>query len=281
MALSLKSTIVRALSGAVYIALICAAIFSGQMGVVALCVVFAGAAAAEFLSIMQRDESVPAWVKAIDIAACAALGAAPLGFPILIWAALIMLRLCVAVLRAPGESPATIATSLMVQLYIGVGLAFTAADALCFGSTHVLLALFLFIWLNDTGAFLVGSLFGRHKLFERVSPKKTWEGFAGGLIICIIAAWIFSIYWADFFGLPANTLLWIALAIIVSLASTAGDFFESHLKRCLHLKDSGRVIPGHGGILDRIDSLLFAMPAAFIFLSLCCAAGLIPFFAQF
>lgn len=268
MALNLKSTIIRALSGAVYVAIICGAILWGRGGVIALCILLAAMASAEFLSIMKRTASEPVWVRAIDIAACAALAAAPLLWPILIWAALILLRLMVAVFRAPGETPASIATSLMVQIYIGAGMAFAAADGLAFGTTHLLLALFLFIWLNDTGAFLVGSLIGRHKLFERVSPKKTWEGFVGGIAVCVIAAILFACYCPEFFGLPADIALWVTLSIVVSLASTAGDFFESHLKRCLNLKDSGHIIPGHGGILDRIDSLLFAMPAAFIFLAL-------------
>ena len=276
MALNLKSTITRAISGAVYVAIICGAILYGRIGVIALCVVLAAAAAAEFLSIMKPSEDEPLWLRAIDIAACASLAAAPLQFPVLIWACLVLLRLMIAVFRTPGEAPSGIATSLMVQIYIGAGLAFAAADGLTFGSTHLLLALFLFIWLNDTGAFLVGSLFGRHKLFERVSPKKTWEGFAGGIILCIIAAILFAVYCPAFFGLPGNIMLWVLLSIIVSLASTVGDFFESHLKRCLNLKDSGHISPGHGGILDRIDSLLFAMPAAFIFLAICASLGIIP-----
>ena len=124
-----------------------------------------------------------------------------------------------------------------------------------------ILAIFVFVWLNDTGAFLVGSAFGKRKLFERISPKKSWEGFWGGLVIVLIASQAFAWY------APAiGRLHWLGLAAVIVLFATWGDLTESLLKRTLGVKDSGNVLPGHGGILDRFDSVLMASPAAYCYL---------------
>lgn len=124
-----------------------------------------------------------------------------------------------------------------------------------------ILAIFLFIWINDTAAYLVGSLLGRHKLIERISPKKTVEGFAGGVIFCMAAALLFARFFHEY---PA--WFWIFFGLITALFGTVGDLFESLIKRTYHVKDAGTLIPGHGGILDRIDSLLVAIPAVYLYL---------------
>lgn len=122
-------------------------------------------------------------------------------------------------------------------------------------------AIFVFVWLNDTGAFLVGSAFGKRKLFERISPKKSWEGFWGGLVIVLIASQAFAWYAPEI-----GRLHWLGLAAVIVLFATWGDLTESLLKRTLGVKDSGNVLPGHGGILDRFDSVLMASPAAYCYL---------------
>ena len=124
-----------------------------------------------------------------------------------------------------------------------------------------ILAIFVFVWLNDTGAFLVGSAFGKRKLFERISPKKSWEGFWGGLVIVLIASQAFAWYAPEI-----GRLHWLGLAAVIVLFATWGDLTESLLKRTLGVKDSGNVLPGHGGILDRFDSVLMASPAAYCYL---------------
>lgn len=127
------------------------------------------------------------------------------------------------------------------------------------------LAMFAMIWLNDTGAFCVGSLLGRHRLFERLSPKKSWEGFFGGLLFCLLAGYLCSAW----LHLPVfKTGGWIVYGLIVCVFATLGDLFESLIKRTYKIKDSGKLIPGHGGILDRIDSLLFVAPATLAYLVL-------------
>ena len=123
------------------------------------------------------------------------------------------------------------------------------------------------IWLNDTGAFCVGSMIGRRRLFERISPKKSWEGFWGGMAFSIIAGILLYLFGDGIFGVfDDSPWRWVALGIVVPVFATWGDLAESLLKRTVHVKDSGHLIPGHGGILDRIDSLLLVSPAVVIFL---------------
>jgi len=125
------------------------------------------------------------------------------------------------------------------------------------------LSVFLFLWANDSGAYCFGSLFGKHKLFPRISPSKTWEGSIGGGILVLIVAF--------FLGLSniqplMTTPEWIGLGLTVIVFGTWGDLIESLIKRTLKIKDSGNILPGHGGMLDRFDSSLLAIPAAVIYL---------------
>ena len=126
-----------------------------------------------------------------------------------------------------------------------------------------LLALFVFIWVNDSFAYLTGSLFGKHRMFERISPKKSWEGFIGGAAFTIAASVIFANYFTQ---LPLWG--WIGFAILMIIFGTLGDLVESLFKRTLNVKDSGNILPGHGGILDRIDSVIFSIPALFIYVEI-------------
>ncbi len=124
-----------------------------------------------------------------------------------------------------------------------------------------LLGFFIILWLNDTGAYLLGKAMGRHLLFPRISPKKTWEGIAGGLLAGILAAWGLSHLFPQ---LPLAG--WIVMAMLIILFGTLGDLVESMMKRSVQVKDSGSLLPGHGGILDRFDGVLLASPVVFIYL---------------
>lgn len=126
-----------------------------------------------------------------------------------------------------------------------------------------ILALLLFIWANDTGAYLIGVRFGKHRLWERISPKKSWEGFFGGLAFAIVVAFIFAHFHSQIAGYH-----WIILSVTVVVFSTYGDLVESLLKRTLEVKDSGHSLPGHGGFLDRFDSLLLAVYAVLFYMEL-------------
>ncbi len=129
----------------------------------------------------------------------------------------------------------------------------------------MLLAVFCLLWLNDSGAYVFGSTLGKRKLFERISPHKSWEGFFGGLFTCVAFAIVASLYLNDFFNGPTNMAAWIGLGVVVSVFGTLGDLAESLMKRTAGVKDSGNLIPGHGGLLDRIDSMLLAAPASLIY----------------
>ena len=124
------------------------------------------------------------------------------------------------------------------------------------------LSLFILVWTSDTFAYLIGKSIGRHKLFERISPNKSWEGFFGGFVFAIIAGVIIA------YSFEESILNYAILGAIVSVFGTIGDLVESMLKRSLHVKDSGNLIPGHGGILDRIDAVLFVIPLVYLFFQL-------------
>jgi phosphatidate cytidylyltransferase len=130
---------------------------------------------------------------------------------------------------------------------------------------YVVVGSFILIWTNDTFAYIVGKTMGRTKLFERISPKKTIEGFLGGMIFTIIGAYILTQF--DVFITPVfnSFLTWIGAAVILVIFGTLGDLVESQLKRKAGVKDSGNIMPGHGGILDRLDSIIFAIPFLFLY----------------
>ena len=122
-------------------------------------------------------------------------------------------------------------------------------------------SVFVFLWASDSGAYCFGSLFGRHKLFPRISPNKSWEGSVGGGLVAVAASQIFAC-----FEPSLGRWEWLGLALTVVIFGTWGDLVESLLKRQLQIKDSGNILPGHGGMLDRFDSSLLAIPASVIYL---------------
>jgi len=126
----------------------------------------------------------------------------------------------------------------------------------------LLLGFFILLWVNDTFAYLTGIMFGKHRLFERISPKKSWEGFFGGLI-CTVAL---SLLVAQLFPIILPWYHWMAVAAIIVVFGVYGDLIESLLKRNLKIKDSGHFLPGHGGILDRFDSVLVSAPMVYFYL---------------
>ena len=167
------------------------------------------------------------------------------------------------------------AYTMMAQLYIA--LPFSLLNTLAFHSTPqgfvtydavLPLSVFVFLWMNDTGAYLCGSLLGKHKLFPRISPGKSWEGSIGGGILVILVA-VLVWYLTDqnqLNQLGLTAIEWAGLGLTVVVFGTWGDLVESLFKRTLGIKDSGNILPGHGGMLDRFDSSLLAIPAAVVYL---------------
>lgn len=130
-------------------------------------------------------------------------------------------------------------------------------------SFQIILGFFFLLWTSDTGAYLSGKFFGKHKLFERISPKKTWEGSIGGAVLTTCIAYILSIYFTDL-----SFTNWIIVGLLTVTFGGLGDLVESMLKRSLNIKDSGNILPGHGGILDRFDGLLVGVPFVYTYLHL-------------
>ena len=164
--------------------------------------------------------------------------------------------------------------TMLGQMYVALPLSIinvlafrTATD----GNIHFYyllpLSVFIFLWTSDTGAYCVGSLFGKHKLFPRISPAKSWEGSIGGGTLVLFAAFLVSILDQSYGNLSGlNTLQWLGLGLVVTISGTWGDLVESLIKRTLGIKDSGTILPGHGGMLDRFDSSLLAIPASAVYI---------------
>ena len=186
-----------------------------------------------------------------------------------------IIYLLVAELYLKAEDPIhNWAYTMMSQMYIA--LPFSLLNVLSFRSNEAgiqytyltPLCVFVFLWINDAGAYMCGSVLGRHKLFPRISPGKSWEGSIGGAVLVALAAlllWHFTEqYEANELGLTA--IEWVGLGLVIVVFGTWGDLIESLFKRTLGIKDSGNILPGHGGMLDRFDSTLLAIPAVVVYL---------------
>lgn len=179
---------------------------------------------------------------------------------------LFVLALFITELFYKAENPiANWANSLLIQVYAAGS--FTLLNLIAIEenvySWVLILSIFIFVWINDTGAYLVGSTIGKHRLFERISPRKSWEGFFGGIAFVLLFAYLASCVFTE-----VAWYNWLGLSGTIVVFATWGDLTESLLKRTLKMKDSGNILPGHGGMLDRFDSIIMATPAAYIYIEL-------------
>lgn len=273
MTLDIRNLCIRSVSGIVYVGLIIGALLWGAVGLFCLCSLFAviGSYELERNTVGKRENG--AWMStwlmdaAILVAMMwlASILAMP-GIAFVIWASLLLLRFVFQIFIYEQSPLQAISVSVLAQFYIGIPLALLAFFAVYLDKPWTVICIIAMIWINDTGAYLVGTLAGRHKMFKRLSPKKSWEGFLGGLLFNIGAAFIYFYC----FKLNSGFILfksvdgWIFIGICVTCFATLGDLFESMLKRSLGIKDFGSIIPGHGGVLDRIDSLLFVVPGVLL-----------------
>lgn len=174
------------------------------------------------------------------------------------------ISICIVELFRKKEHPfVNLAFTYFGILFIILPFCFFTASAFI-GRTfnfHYPLAFMLMLWASDTGAYIFGINFGKHKLFERHSPKKSWEGFFGGMLTSLLTAYFISTQFSDL-----AMIHWFVISLIIVIAGTFGDLFESMLKRSIAIKDSGSLLPGHGGLLDRFDGFLFAAPLFFLYI---------------
>lgn len=267
----------RAITGILFVAVLVGCILYDPLTFGSLFVIISALAIREFGHLFNQTEGVSI-NKTITMLGGAYLFLAVMGFcidaaggsKIFIPYLLLMLYLMISELYRKKENPVlNWAYSMLSQLYIA--LPFAMLNVLAFQNDPetssvsynpiLPLSIFIFIWLNDTGAYCVGSMIGKHRLFERISPKKSWEGSIGGGILAIASAFVLAHYF------PFMTMMeWAGLALVVVVFGTWGDLTESLLKRQLKIKDSGSILPGHGGVLDRFDSALMAIPAAVVYL---------------
>lgn len=275
----MKNVIKRTLSGAIYVALIVGAILAGNPFFLTLTLLLAVLASIELGKVTIHGQYaancviacvatlilclLPTLVCKPSCSFCHSLGNNVEITGIFALACCILAILISSLYNKSQDAFSDLSKSVFGIIYVGLPLALLNWLYLTDDSNAILiLIMFIMIWLNDTAAFCFGSLLGKHRLFERLSPKKSWEGFWGGFGCCIIFGTICCLYWNP---TGWNMVTWIAYGAIASVFATWGDLFESLIKRTMHVKDSGHLIPGHGGILDRIDSLLFVAPVTTIF----------------
>lgn len=175
--------------------------------------------------------------------------------------ALVIISICTILARNATSPGTAFGNDLLLLLLIGAPFALLA-HLVDIGHT-LMIGIMILLWTNETGAYLTGKFFGKHKMIPSISPKKTWEGLLGGIGFTLLFAWFMSMAW-DVVTLPQ----WLIIALIVAALSTLGDLFESALKRARGVKDAGTILPGHGGILDRFDGLLLVVPGVWAYLQL-------------
>ena len=274
----MKTFFVRALTGLLFVSVLVGGILYSPMSFALLFALITGLAVWEFTGLVNGYKDIRV-NRFISTAAGVYLFFAVFGFcmnvaggNIFVPYLLAVVYLLVAELYLKRPDPVgNWAYTMLSQLY--VALPFALVNVLYFHADPVslqggvvanpvlVLAVFIFLWASDTGAYCVGMLIGKHRLFERISPKKSWEGSIGGAIVTVAVAVLLGNYF-DFMSLWT----WIGMSLVVVVFGTWGDLVESLLKRQLGVKDSGHILPGHGGILDRFDSSMLAVPAVIIYL---------------
>lgn len=275
----MKNVIIRAMSGTIYVGLIVAAILCGKATFISLTAIFSIIGCIEFHKLTGTKGNNPVMtgvITAVDTIGCVSVSTIPAwlsatGTHWMAYACIFIILYgiirVVMSLYDTGKDPfMSVAKSFMSVLYVASPMALLNLLYLipAHGQT-ITLIMFVMIWLNDTGAYCIGSLFGKHRLCQRLSPKKSWEGFWGGMSFCVITALLCAFIFNDDTIFPIYG--WVGMGVVVSVFSTWGDLFESMMKRSYGVKDSGNIIPGHGGILDRIDSLLLVSPALLLYVS--------------
>ncbi len=259
----MRETLTRSLSGIIYIALLTVATYSSPFTFLLLFGTFLGVCIQEFCDLVHIRKTLPILSGLGLFIAFTQFSNYHTGNLLMLGISLIVSVKCLIFLF-DNRRQSHDETSKYLYLLGYLVFPFILITRIPFidGSYEplVLLSIFILIWTNDTFAFITGKTMGRRKLLEKISPKKTVEGFLGGLLAATVAGFLLARYTLD-----APVLTWIILAVVVSITGTLGDLVQSKFKRVAMVKDSGRIMPGHGGILDRLDSVIFAAPFVFLF----------------
>ena len=262
----MRNLITRSISGFVYVTLYLFAIFYDAKTYITLTSVFAVICIWEFSKLIKSKNIIPYLFLAgmlyfflypiEGFSSDTSLGFTLIGLIILIY----------LLFSSKAIKIDTVFQRLFLQLiYLVLPFYFLISIPFVFGNYQpkIVICILIFIWVNDSFAYLVGKNFGKNKLFESVSPKKTIEGFIGGLVFSLIAAYFIT---QEHASTNITLLDWMIIAAILSILGTIGDLIESKFKRQANIKDSGNIMPGHGGMLDRLDSLFFAAPFVYLYL---------------
>ena len=267
----MNESIVRALSGIVYIALLLSAALWSPRTYVLLFGIFMMLAIAEFCRLVKLGRTWPLIAGAGLLAIFCILIDTSAEMNILLnIGALVICSTMVLDLFGKASQPVADGSAkwslltgyVLLPFLLLIRLPFMEPDTY---NPYIIIGSFILIWANDTFAYIVGKAIGRHKLFERISPKKTVEGFIGGMLFAVLAAWALTQFPAFITPVFHSPAIWMGAAAILVIFGTLGDLVESHLKRKAGVKDSGNIMPGHGGILDRLDSIIFAIPFLFLY----------------
>ncbi len=268
----MKNLLTRSLTGIVFVAVILGSLLLGQFTFAAIFLFILWGSLNEYYSLVKHASLQPnklvGYLTGISLFSLTFLIASGrLESHAYFWIFPLLLFFLIAELYKQNEHPLqNIAVGVFGVVYAAIPLSlanFLVLNESGVYSPNLLIALFAIIWIYDSGAYVFGVSFGKHRLFERISPKKSWEGAIGGTIMAVLASWLISTFIEEI-----ALQHWLVLSLLIVVSSTFGDLSESMLKRQFGVKDSGNLMPGHGGMLDRFDSLLFAIPVVVLYLKI-------------
>ncbi len=274
----MKNLVVRTISGVALLVVVFGGILWSQWSLGALLLLMLVGGVTELFSLIEKQNLQPQ--RALGMIACVLLfalnfmlvsddiqvlyGGSKYFVPILAFFALLFPLMFICELYRKQANPtANIATTILPVFYVALPLSLLLYMPIIgreAWNPWVLIGYIAIVWSNDVFAYLSGMAFGRHRLFERLSPKKSWEGFFGGLIGALVGGWVVARLMGD------EPLAWCGLAVVTVVTAVLGDLVESMFKRAAEVKDSGALIPGHGGVLDRFDALLLSAPFVFVYM---------------
>ncbi|NGY38302.1 phosphatidate cytidylyltransferase [Flavobacterium sp. XN-5] len=273
----MNETLKRSISGAIYVILLIVSILYSTESFFILFGAFLLIATVEFCNLQQLNKIIPVVLASATYTLFYKITIATTGllyllrfnktFELLVLATTLIVFLKCIHFLFDHKIVKIDSFSKYVYLIGYIILPFVIMTKIPFGisgyNPKILISIFILIWTNDSFAYIVGKSIGRTKLFERISPKKTIEGFLGGVVFCVIASYLIGKYYIQI--AEGKMFIWIIIALIVGIFGTIGDLIESKFKRVAGVKDSGKIMPGHGGVLDRLDSVIFVAPIVFLF----------------